>query len=156
MADRPTPPDPFRSAKVEKRSYSPAPQSGPASLHPAEKAVRDAAWGWVRKQLPTWGMVILLGGGSSFVGRDAKDKAQRDAEEASQAERAKLRRDLKDAQEELQEVAAELRKQKREQANTAAAHLELAQIVAKVKAQAENLEAAKTTVIRSQPDRAPR
>lgn len=72
-AERRSPPPP------PKRSISPSPESGSASISPAEKVVRDAAWRWARKHLPAWALAVVLGGGSGYAGKGARDAAQ-DAE----------------------------------------------------------------------------
>ena len=155
MADRTTPPDPFRAAKVEKRSYSPAPSSTP-SLHPTEKALRDAAWGWLRKRLPAGALIVILGGAGSFGGRKAQDAA-RDAEhEASQTEQAKLRREVQAAQAEILYLSGELVRVKREQGVADGAHEALAAETRKLQTQVNALQAANAVVVRAEPDRAPR
>jgi hypothetical protein len=139
-----------------KRSYSPAPQSSPVSISPVEAHLRDTLWRQLRRHAPAWLLVVAVGGGSGYVGKGAQETAQSEALKASLEETAKLRREQRAMAADLEELTAELRKNKREDANTAAAHLELAQIVAKVKAQAEKLEGARTAVIRAEPLRPPR
>lgn len=146
----------YEPAKVEKRSYSPAPTSGPVSLHPTEKALRDAAWAWLRKHAPAGALIVVLGGAGSFGGRKAQDAARDAAEEAHQIEMAKLRRDLRDAQGELDDQGEELRKARRDLTTTAGAHETLAAEFRKLQAQVNTLEAAKAAVIRAEPDRAPK
>lgn len=146
----------YEPAKAEKRSYSPAPTSGPASLHPTEKALRDAVWGWLRKRAPAGALIVVLGGAGSFGGRKAQDAARDAADEAQQAEMAKLRRDLRDAMAELDAQAEERRKDRRDLTATSGAHETLAAEFRKLQAQVNTLEAAKAAVIRAEPDRAPR
>lgn len=145
----------YEPAKAEKRSYSTAPNSTP-SLHPTEKALRDAVWGWLRKRAPAGALIVVLGGAGSFGGRKAQDAARDAADEAQQAEMAKLRRDLRDAMAELDAQAEERRKDRRDLTATSGAHETLAAEFRKLQAQVNTLEAAKAAVIRAEPDRAPR
>jgi uncharacterized protein HemX len=138
-----------------KRSYSPAPTSGPVSISPAEAHLRDSLWRWLRKQAPVAALVVVLGGGSSYVGGDAQDGAQRETVEALQADMAKLRKAFQEAQGERDELAEELRKTKRELGTTREAHEALAKLVRELQAQVNKLEEAKTVVVRAQADRPP-
>ncbi|HEY3495739.1 MAG TPA: hypothetical protein VGK73_13670 [Polyangiaceae bacterium] len=146
----------YEPAKPEKRSYSPAPTSGPASLHPTEKALRDAAWSWFRKRLPAGALIVVLGGAGSFGGRKAQDAARDAAHEAAQAEQAKLRREVQAAQGEILYLSGELVREKRERGVLSGAHEALAADHRKLQAQVNALEAARTVVVRAEADRAPR
>jgi hypothetical protein len=142
--------------KPEKRSYSPAPTSGPVSLHPTEKALRDAVWGWLRRHAPAGALIVVLGGAGSFGGRKAQDAARDAADEAHQAEQAKLRREVQAAQAEILYLTGEIVRAKREQGVANGAHEALAAEHRKLQAEVKALQAAQTVVVRAEADRAPK
>lgn len=145
----------YEPAKPEKRSYSPAPSSTP-SLHPTEKALRDAAWSWLRRHAPAGALIVVLGGAGSFGGRKAQDAARDAADEAHQAEMAKLRREVQAAQAEVLYLSGELVRVKRDQGVDRGAHEALAAEFRKSQAQLNALQAAQAVVVKADPDRPPK
>jgi uncharacterized protein HemX len=139
-----------------KRSYSPAPTSGPVSISPVEAHLRDSLWRWMRKQAPVAALVVVLGGGSSYGGTKAQDAAVDAAVEALQADNAKMRREQQADRAEIAYLSGELLKEKRERATLSGAHEGIAKVVRELQGQVNKLEEAKTLVVKSEPDRAPR
>jgi septal ring factor EnvC (AmiA/AmiB activator) len=146
----------YEPAKAEKRSYSSAPTSGPASLHPTEKALRDAVWQWLRKHLPTGLLVVVLGGGSGFAGRGAQETAEAAALKAAQADLTKARNELQEASERVERLRSQVGKLSGSVEDLDGAQQALSDRVGKLRRQVETFEAAKAAVIRAEPDRAPR
>lgn len=134
---------------------SPVPSSGPLSISPAEAHLRDSLWRWLRKQAPVAALVVVLGGGSTYVGGEAQDGAQRETVEALQAEQARFRKALQEAQGERDALTEKLSATRRELGTTRDAHEALAKLVRDLQDQVNKLEEAKTVVVRAQADRPP-
>ena len=146
----------YEPAKAEKRSYSPAPTSGPASLHPTEKALRDAVWQWLRSKAGVALVALVVGGSSGFAGRGAQETAQAEALKAAQADLARARNELQEATERVERLRVAVSKLASSVDDLDGAQKALGEKHGRLRLQVETLESAKAAVIRAEPDRAPR
>lgn len=139
-----------------KRSYSPAPQSGPVSLHPTEKALRDAAWAWLRSKAGVALVALVVGGGSGFVGKGAQEGAQGAALKAAQVDLATARNELQEAAEKVERLSAKVTKLTGAVDDLDGAQKALGEKHGRLRQQVEKLEEAKTIVVKADPDRPPK
>jgi uncharacterized protein HemX len=143
-------------AKVEKRSYSPAPTSGPVSLHPTEKALRDAVWQWLRSKSGVALVALVVGGSSGFAGSGAQEAAQSEAMKAAQADLARARNELQEATAAVERLSAKVTKLTGEVEDLGGAQKSLGEKHGRLREQVEKLEEARTIVVKAEPDRAPK
>jgi uncharacterized protein HemX len=145
----------YEPANAEKRSYSPAPSSTP-SLHPTEKALRDAVWRFAREKTGTALVALLLGGGGAWAGGTARDTVQDAALRTAEKNLKKATTDLEDAAEEAAKQAKTIKALRSEVRDLDGAQKSLGEKLGRLREQVEKLEEAKTIVVKADPDRPPK